>query len=353
MALSIGIVGLPNVGKSTLFNALTENTAEALNYPFCTIDPNIGIVTVPDERLNKLARISQAKKIIPTTIEFVDIAGLVKGAHKGEGLGNKFLSHIRECDAICEVVRVFHNDNIKHVSEKIDPLNDHETISTELLLADLKSVTKILDRLNKEVKSGDKKIIANRFSMERAKDQLEKGLPLRDLDLSKDEKEYMRTFNFLSQKPIMYILNNNNEEDKKGYSWPGRIISLNIKQEEEISQLEKKDRQEFIEELGLKQSGLDKLVKAAYGLLDLITFFTTGPDETRAWTLKKGKKAPAAAGKIHSDFEQGFIRAEIINSSDFIKFGGEQATRNKGLLRTEGKDYVIQDGDICNFLFSK
>ena len=351
MSLLIGIVGLPNVGKSTLFNALTKNKAEASNYPFCTIDPNIGVVKVPDERLEKLAEISKPKKVIPTVIEFVDIAGLVKGAHKGEGLGNKFLANIRECDAICEVVRNFEDNNITHVAGKIDPQEDKETINIELIMADLATVEKRLAKVSKEAKSGDKELIKLKKILEPLKALLETGKPARELDIPDDDKYLVKELSLLSAKPVIYVLNNSSQA-KVNLNWDGELINLDIKQEEEIAGLEEKEQKEFIEELGLSDSGLNKLIKASYKLLGLITFFTTGPDETRAWTIKAGAKAPQAAGVIHTDFEKGFIRAEVIDWVEFIKAGGESAAREQGLIRTEGKNYIMQDGDVCHFLHS-
>lgn len=351
MSLSIGIVGLPNVGKSTLFNILTKNQAEAANYPFCTIDPNVGIVKVPDFRLDKLAEISKPKKIIPTTIEFVDIAGLVSGAHKGEGLGNKFLAHIRECNAICEVIRDFKDDNIIHVDGKIDPESDKDTINTELILADLSTVEKRLDKVAREAKSGDKEMIKFKVILEKIQQHLSDGKAVRSLDFNEEDAVLVKTLNLLTIKPIIYLLNVGEGHDHDVLSGTNnQILRINVKLEEEIAKLPEEDQGEYIKELGLEQSGLDKLIKSAYNILGLDTFLTTGPEETRAWTIKRGTKAPEAAGEIHTDFIKGFIRVEIINWEDFVSAGGEAKAKEKGLVRTEGKDYVVKDGDICNFL---
>ena len=353
MSLSIGIVGLPNVGKSTLFNILTKKQVEASNYPFCTIDPNVGVVKVPDERLDKIAQISQPAKIIPTFIEFTDIAGLVKGAHEGEGLGNQFLSHIRECDAICEVVRDFKDPNVIHVNGEIDPIGDQETINMELIFADLKTVEKRLEKVAKEIKSGDKEIIKQKEILEKIKVLLDQGRAVRELEMKDEEKVFIKSLSLLTIKPIIYALNSDDTEKEAKFSWDGEVVRSNVKMEEDIAKLPEEEQAEYMKELRINKSGLDKLISASYKLLDLETFFTTGKDETRAWTIKKGSKAPQAAAEIHTDFEKGFVRAEVINWEKFIETGGEIKAKELGLVRTEGKDYIVQDGDICNFLINK
>jgi len=363
-SLSIGIVGLPNVGKSTLFQAITKKQVNIANYPFCTIDPNVGVVKVPDFRLEKLAAISKPKKIIPTFIEFVDIAGLVKGASEGQGLGNKFLSHIRECDAILEVVREFKDDNIVHVNGKIDPAGDKETVNLELVLADLNTAEKRLEKVTREAKSGNKEMMALKNLLEKVKKQLAAGRAVRELTLTGEEMKEVKNLGLLTIKPIIYVLNVKDEPPPHPPSRPnasgGRVsgggddgvVQINAKLEAEIAGLPENEQAEYIKELGLSESGLDKLIKAAYQTLGLITFLTTGADETRAWTIKRGVKAPEAAGVIHTDFQKGFVRAEVINWQKFIEAGSEARARELGLIRTEGKDYVMRDGDVCNFLIN-
>ncbi len=355
MSLSIGIVGLPNVGKSSLFNILTKKGVEAANYPFCTIDPNVGVVKVPDERLDKLAAISKPLKVIPTAIEFVDIAGLVAGASKGEGLGNKFLAHIRECDAICEVVREFKDKNIIHVNNKIDPESDKETINMELIFADLATVEKKLTTAKKDSRFGNKEIIAQTETLEKIFNHLAKGGSARELEFTDDEDPFVKSLCLLTIKPIIYLLNvddnYSNEDILKGVK--EQVIAVNVRVEEEIASLPEEEQAEYINELGLEQSGLDKLIRAAYKILGLDTFFTTGPDESRAWTIKHGTKAPQAAGVIHTDFIKGFVRAEVIKWDKFVEVGSDVKARELGLIKTEGKEYIVQDGDVCNFLINK
>ncbi len=354
MPLSIGIVGLPNVGKSTLFTALTKKQAEAANYPFCTIEPNVGLVKVPDHRLAALAEVSQPEKIIPTVIEFVDIAGLVKGASEGEGLGNKFLSHIRECDAICEVVRQFEDTNIIHVNNKVDPDSDRDTIHIELALADLGTVTKRLDTVVRETKSGaNKEVLLMKDVLERIKTELEKGGAARNLEFNEDETLLVKSLCLITAKPLMYVINVNDKDSEVNHAWQdGSVIAIDAKLEAEIAALPEEEQASYIQELGLKESGLDRLIRSGYELLGLITFFTTGKDETRAWTVHQGTTAPFAAGVIHTDFIKGFVRAEVINWEKFVESGSESEARAKGLIKTEGKEYVIKDGDVCNFLIN-
>lgn len=362
--MKLGIVGLPNVGKSTLFNALTAAKAEAENYPFCTIEPNVGIVTVPDERLDLIAEVINSEKVVPATIEFYDIAGLVKGASKGEGLGNKFLSHIREVEAIIHVVRCFQDENITHVEGKIDPINDIEIIDLELMLSDLEIINNRLNRVEKLVK-GDKSYEKELEVLNKLKDTIEKNQALRGLDLDDDEMKLIKSYGLLSLKPVLYVCNiseedllseEENEYVKKVKEYAekeiSQVIVISAKIEAEISQLDKEEKEVFLSELGLQESGLDKLIRASYDLLGLMSFITCGPKEIRAWTIKKGTKAPQAAGKIHSDIERGFIRAEVINYKDLIEYGGTAQAKEKGLVRLEGKDYVIQDGDVVLFRFN-
>lgn len=362
--MKLGIVGLPNVGKSTLFNSITKAGAECANYPFCTIEPNVGVVPVPDERLNVLSEIYNPQKTTHAVIEFVDIAGLVKGASKGEGLGNKFLSHIRETDAIVEVVRCFEDSNIVHVDGNIDPIRDIETINLELIFSDLETINKRLDKARKNLKA-DKKYQEEIDLLEKIKKNLEKGISARALDYNKDESILVKEMYLLTTKPILYIANvseeqiENIESDElvkkvKEYASKEKaeVVPLCVKIEEELSTLEDNDKKEMLDALGLDESGLDKVIKKSYDLLGLMSFLTAGEPEVRAWTIKKGTKAPQAAGKIHSDIERGFIKAEIVSFNDLVREGSMNATREKGLVRQEGKEYVMQDGDIVLFKFN-
>ncbi len=362
--MKIGIVGLPNVGKSTMFNAITNAGAECANYPFCTIEPNVGVVPVPDERLDELTKMYKPEKTTHAIIEFVDIAGLVKGASKGEGLGNKFLSHIREVDAICEVVRCFEDPNIVHVDGSIDPIRDIETINLELIFADIETLNKRIDSVKKKLKA-DKKCQEELDVLEKIKNVLENGKSARTVELNDDEKEFLKDTFLLTMKPILYIANvseeqladaSNDENVKKVVMYAkqenAEVIPLCVKIEEELASLDGDDKKEMLEALGLESSGLDKVIKASYDLLGLMSFLTAGEPEVRAWTIKKGTKAPQAAGKIHSDIERGFIRAEIVSYDDLMREGSMTAAKEKGLVRSEGKEYIMQDGDIVLFRFN-
>ncbi|EOL50896.1 redox-regulated ATPase YchF [Enterococcus caccae] len=365
MALTAGIVGLPNVGKSTLFNAITKAGAEAANYPFATIDPNVGMVEVPDERLLRLTELVKPKKTVPTTFEFTDIAGIVKGASKGEGLGNQFLSHIRQVDAICHVVRCFDDDNITHVEGRVDPLADIDTINLELVLADLDSITKRYTRVAKIAKTKDKDAVAELAVLDKLKPVLEEGLSARTIEFTEDEQKIVKSLFLLTAKPILYVANVSEDEvadsDNNPYVQQVRTFAANeqaevivvcARAEEEIAELDDEDKAEFLEALGIEESGLDQLIRAAYDLLGLATYFTAGEQEVRAWTFRKGIKAPQAAGIIHTDFERGFIRAETVSFDDLNTYGNMQAAKEAGKVRLEGKEYIVQDGDVMLFRFN-
>jgi len=361
--MKLGIVGLPNVGKSTLFNAITKAGAEAANYPFCTIEPNVGVVPVPDHRLDVLAAMVHPEKITPAVIEFLDIAGLVRGASKGEGLGNKFLANIREVDAICHVVRCFADTDVVHVEGDVDPIRDIETVNLELILADLEWMERRIDRVRKLTKGGDRTRQAELEFLERIQHTLSEGLPARSVEIAEDEKPYLQDLFLLSLKPVLYVANVAEDEVATGSLFADKVrayaeaegsdaVVASARIEEEIAMLDEESRALFLEELGIGESGLDRIVRAGYHLLGLISYLTAGPKEVRAWTIQRGMRAPQAAGKIHSDFERGFIRAEVVAYEDLVACGSQTAAREKGLVRSEGKEYVVKDGDVVLFRFN-